>query len=95
MQWVYDRGEQVYDTTRRWLERATPMPSGPLAERRAQLVIQGLQALINGLTRQIEALMAAADRAEADHQKLQELLARLQTLQQQIDARQGVIGGAA
>jgi hypothetical protein len=71
------------------------MPSGPLAERRAQLVIQRLQALINGLTRQIEALMAAADRADEDHQRLQELLARLRTLQQQIDARQRIAGGAA
>ena len=95
VQWVYDRGQQVYDTGRQWLDRATPMPSGPLAERRAQLVIQRLQACINGLTHQIEALMAAADRAEADHQKLQELLARLRTLQQQIDARQHVAGGAA
>jgi hypothetical protein len=95
VQWFYEWGQQVYDASRQWLDRATPMPSGPLAERRAQLVIQRLQALINGLTSQIEYLIAAANRAEDDHQKLRELLARLRTLQQQIEARQRAAGGAS
>jgi uncharacterized tellurite resistance protein B-like protein len=95
VRWLQETGQQLWDAGCQWLDCATPDPSGPLAERRAQLVMQRLQAVINEITSQVDRLKAVANRAEDDHQKMQELLTRLRMLQQQIEARQRAAGGAS
>ena len=93
--WLHATGQQLYDTGRQWLDRTAPEQSGPLAERQAQLVMQHLHARINEIADQIDRLEAAATGAEDDHRNLQDLLARLRSLQQQIESRQRATVGAS